>query len=324
MRIAVFGAGAVGTWLGAALARTEHDVVLVARGAHGAALAGAGARLRGDDGTEERVSVVVADPAAVGPVDVVIAAVKAHDLAAAAPQLARLVGPDTIIVGAQNGVPWWYFHGVGGEHEGRVVHAVDPGGAVAAALPPAQALGVVVYVGAQVLEPGVVAVRPEAGLVLGEPDGSASPRLAAVAQALEAAGFPVRRTADIRTEVWTKLMGNASLNLLSVLTRAGTASLATDAGVGPLVRRMMDEVVAIAEAAGARPRISVDERLAITARLGDHRTSTLQDLQAGKRLELDALGAAVLELAGLFAVPAPTLSAVYALADLQARTLGLR
>ncbi|MCW3038809.1 MAG: 2-dehydropantoate 2-reductase, partial [Solirubrobacterales bacterium] len=264
------------------------------------------------------------DPAQVGPVDVVVLAVKAHDLPVAGPAMRPLLGPDTVVLAAQNGVPWWYFHGVGGPRDGRRVEAVDPGGVVSAALPPARALGVVVYLGAQLVAPGVVATRPEAGLVLGEPDGGSSPRLELVAGAMERAGFPVRRTADIRTEVWTKLMGNASLNLVSVLTRAGIGTMAADGGTGPVIARLMGEIVQIADALGAGPRISIDERLAIAGRLGDHKPSTLQDLEAGKRLELGALGAAVVELSDLTGQPAPTLRAVYALADLQARTLGLR
>jgi 2-dehydropantoate 2-reductase len=323
-RFAIMGAGAIGTWLGTALAEAGEDVTLVARGAHLQALQRDGARLR--TATGERTVAVTAsgDPAEVGAVDVVILAVKAHDLPAAGPALAPLLGPETVIVAAQNGVPYWYFHARPGPHEGRRLEAVDPGGVVSAALAPRRVLGSVVYLGASIVEPGVVAVHPEDGLVLGEPDGSASPRLERVAVALEGAGFPVRRSADIRTEVWTKLMGNASFNLVSVLTRAGLGTMASDPGTKPLVAQLMSEIVEIAGAAGARPRISVAERLAIAGRLGDHKSSTLQDLEAGKRLELDALGAAVIEVADLLGVAAPTLRTVYALADLQARTLGLR
>jgi 2-dehydropantoate 2-reductase len=318
------GAGAIGTWMGAALAEAGADTTLIARGAHLEALRAGGARLADTDG--ERVVPVraVGSPAECGPVDIVIVAVKAHDLVAAGPAMVPLLGSDTTIVSAQNGVPWWWFHGVAGPHAGRTVTAVDPDGAVTAALDPARTLGSVVYLGASLAAPGVVRIRPEAGLVLGEPDGTASPRLEQVAGLLQSAGFPVRRTPQIRTEIFTKLMGNASMNLVSVLTRAGLGTMASDAGTGPIIARLMGEIVDIADAHGARPRISIPERLAIAARLGDHKSSTLQDLEAGKRLELDALGAAVVELADLEQVAAPTLRAVYALADLQARTLGLR
>lgn len=319
-RVAVMGAGAIGTWLGAALAEAGEDVTLVARGAHLAALQDHGARLRLADGERAVAVRAVGTPAEVeGPVDVLLLTLKAHDLPAAAAGLRGLVGPDTTVVSAQNGIPWWWFH-----PEPRGVAAVDPDGAIARALPPSQALGAVVYLGGSVPEPGTVATRPEAGLVLGEPDGTASERLEAVASLLERAGFPVRRTGAIRMEVWTKLMGNASFNLVGVLTRAGLGTMATDPGTAAILRQVMEEVVAIASAAGGRPELSVEQRLAVAARLGDHKPSTLQDLEAGKRLELDALGAAVLELADAAGVPVPTLRTVYALADLQARTLGLR
>lgn len=324
VRFAIMGAGAIGTWLGAALAEAGEDVTLIARGAHLQALRRDGARLSTAAG-EHTVRVrAVGDPAEAGSADVVIVAVKAHDLPAAGASLTPLLGPDTVIVAAQNGVPYWYFHARPGPFEGHRLEAVDPGGAVSAALAPRRVLGAVVYLGASILAPGVVAVRPENGLILGEPDGTTSARLERVAAALERAGFPVRRTPDIRTEVWTKLMGNASFNLVSVLTRAGLGTMAGDPGTAPLVARLMEEIVQVAAADGARPQLSIPERLAIAGRLGDHKTSTLQDLEAGKRLELDALGAAVIEVADLLGVAAPTLRAVYALADLQARTLGLR
>lgn len=318
MRWAIFGAGAIGTWVGAALAQSGQDATLVARGAHLEALQAHGARLRHPDGTEEHVPVRAVAPnetAQVGEVDVVVLTVKAHGLVDAAPDVAPLLGPETVLVAAQNGIPWWW-------DRDRPIEAVDPGGALSAALPPERALGAVVYLGGAVPEPGVVAISPEAGLVLGEPDGALSDRLERVAEGLERAGFPVRRSEAIRREVWTKMMGNAAFNLMSVLTRAGIGTMATDPGVAPLVERTMADVLEIA--GPDRPQISIAERLAISARLGDHKPSTLQDLEAGKRLELDALGAAVVELADRAGVEAPTLRAVYALADLQARRLGLR
>jgi 2-dehydropantoate 2-reductase len=166
-----------------------------------------------------------------------------------------------------------------------------------------------------------VETRPEAGLVIGEPDGSTSPRLTAIADALEGAGFPVRRTPDIRTELWTKLMGNAAFNPISILTRAGLGTMASDPGVRAIAARVMQETVEVAGALGAAPAISIEDRLAITARLGDHKTSTLQDLEAGRRLELAAITGAVVELADLTGVAAPTLRTVHALAALLAATL---
>jgi 2-dehydropantoate 2-reductase len=322
MRIAIVGAGAIGTWIGAALARAGHDVALLARGAHLEALRRDGVRVTG---AEEYVvhPLATGDPGQVGPVDAVVLAVKAHDQLAAAPAVGALLGSGTAIVGAQNGIPWWYFHGLAGPYEGRRIAAVDPGGALSDALPPERALGMVVYLGARVAAPGVVEARPEAGLVLGEPGGAPTPRLEAIAGALRDAGFPVRTTPDIRTELWTKLMGNVSFNPVSVLTRAGLGTMASDPGVRAVIARLMEEAVQVARAVGADPTLSIEERIAITERLGEHKTSTLQDLEAGKRLELDALTGAVVELADLTGIAAPTLRAVHALADLEARVLGL-
>ena len=311
MRIAVVGAGAIGTWLAAALSRAGHDVALISRraGLDGVRVTGA----------EDYVAhpLVTGDAGSVGSVDAVILAVKAHDQLAAAPAVQAMLGPRTTIVAAQNGIPWWYF-------PDRVVEAVDPGGALSALLPRERALGMVVYLGASMVEPGVVAVRPEAGLVIGEPSGDDTPRLQAVAGALRDAGFPVRVTGDIRTELWTKLMGNVAFNQISLLTRAGLGTMALDPPVRRIVAAMMAETVEIARATGADPTISIEERLAITERLGDHKTSTLQDLEAGKRLELDAIAAAVVELADVAGLDAPTIRTVTALADLEARQLGLR
>jgi 2-dehydropantoate 2-reductase len=311
MRIAVVGAGAIGTWLAAALSRAGEDVALLSRTA-------------GFDevrvtGTEEYVArpQITADAASIGPVDAVFLAVKAHDQLAAAPSVQAVLGPETSIIAPQNGIPWWYF-------PDRPVQAVDPEGALSALLPRERAVGMVVYLGATLVKQGVVAVRPEAGLVVGEPSGEDTPRLRAIVAALEGAGFPVRVTADIRTELWTKLMGNVAFNQISLLTRAGLGTIALDPAVRRIVAAMMAETVEIARATGADPTISIEDRLAITERLGDHKPSTLQDLEAGKRLELDAIAAAVVELADVAGVDAPTVRIVTALADLEARQLGLR
>ncbi len=324
-RVAVMGAGAIGTWIGAALTEAGVDTTLVARGAHLQALRRDGAQLVADGDGARTVAVRATDePAQVGAVDVLILTVKAHDLPAAAPALAPLMHAGTTVVSGQNGIPWWWFHGVDGGYAGRRVTAVDPHGSVAAALPPERALGAVVYLGAALTAPGVVRIAPEAGLVLGEPDATDSPRLREVAGLLQRAGFPVRTTADIRMEIWTKLMGNASFNLMSVLTGAGIGTMAADHATGPVIAALMGEIVGVAAAFGAAPVISIDERIAIASRLGDHKPSTLQDLEAGKRLELDALGGAVVELADLAGAPAPTLRAIFAAVDLRARKLGLR
>jgi 2-dehydropantoate 2-reductase len=311
MRIAVVGAGAIGSWLGGALARAGHDVTLLARGAHLEAIRVGGLRVVGGGEDYTVFPALVAD----GPVDAVVLATKAHDQLAAAPAVQSLLGPHTPVVAAQNGVPWWYFH-----PDPRRIEAVDPGGALSAAIAPERAIGLVAYLGAAITGPGVVEVRPEAGIDIGEPTGESTPRLQAVAGALREAGFEVREREDIRREIWTKLLGNASFNPISLITRAGLGTMALDPGVREVIARVMAEVMEVARALGAEPAISIEERLAITERLGDHKTSTLQDFEAGKPLELAALVDAVLELAAFAGVAVPTLRTVSALAALSART----
>lgn len=317
MRVAIVGAGSIGLWLGAALDRAGHDVALLARGDSLAGLRRRGIRVRGADGDDYDVHPLATDdPHHVGSVDAVVLAVKAHDQLGAAPIVQALLGPDTVIAVAQNGIPWWYFHGLTGPYEGRHIQAIDPGGALSAALPPDRALGMVVYLGARTPEPGLVETRLEAGLVIGEPDDTPSDRLHRIAATLEESGFPVRITTDIRTELWTKLMGNVSFNPISMLTRAGLGTMAADVGVRAVIARVMEESVEIARAVGADPTISIEDRLAITERLGDHKTSTLQDLEAGKRLELDCMTGAVVELAARMGIDVPHIRAVHACAKL--------
>jgi 2-dehydropantoate 2-reductase len=311
MKIAVVGAGAIGSWLGGALARAGHDTTLIARDAHADAIRAGGLTVRGDGESYTVHPRLEPD----GPVDAVLLTTKAHDQLAAAPLVRELLGPDTPVVAAQNGVPWWYFH-----PEARHIEAVDPGGALSAAIPPQRAIGLVAYLGASLPEPGVVAVRPEAGIDIGEPSGESTDRLRAIAGALREAGFVVREREDIRREIWAKLLGNASFNPISLLTRAGLGSMARDPGTREVIAAVMAETMAVARALGAEPAIAIEERLAITERLGEHRTSTLQDFEAGKPLELAALVEAVLELAAYAGVPVPTLRTVGALAFLADRT----
>jgi 2-dehydropantoate 2-reductase len=320
-RFAVVGAGAIGSWLGGALARAGHDVAFLARGAALEAIRTHGLRIEHPDEAYTVHPRATDDPSQVGEVDAVFLAVKAHAQPAAGPAVHALLaasGPDVPVVGAQNGIPWWYFHGAGGPWDGRRVEASDPGGAVSAAIAPERALGLVVYLGARITAPGVAAVHPEHGLVIGEPNGSSSPRLALVAGALEDAGFPVRVRPDIRAEVWTKLLGNAAFNPVSVLTRASLAAMVRDPEVRALCAAIMGEAMQVAAALGSPVAISIEERLAITERLGEHKPSTLQDLEAGRSLELDAISGAVVELADLVSVAAPALRLVHGLAKLAA------
>ena len=322
MRIAVVGAGAIGGAIAARLALAGHDVALLARGRTLQAVRADGLRLITPASDDTVRPLATDDPGEIGAADAVLLAVKAHQQLAAAGSLGPLLGPDTPVVAAQNGIPWWYFHAHGGPHDGRRVEAVDPGGALSAAIAPERAIGLVAYIGARVAAPGVVEMRPEAGLVLGEPDGSDSPRLRAIAAALAEAGLEARTRPDIRVEIWTKLMGNATFNPISVLTRAGLGEMALHPGTRAVVAQGMRELVAVAAALGAAPTIDIEARLALTERLGDHKTSTLQDLEAGRPLELDAITGAAVELADLTDTDAPALRTIHALADLAARRAG--
>jgi 2-dehydropantoate 2-reductase len=302
MNFGVVGAGGLGTWLGAALARAGHDVVLLGR-------RGVERDSVTVEGEYDAPARLTSDPTALADAELVLLTTKAHDQVGAAAS----IPPDVPVVAVQNGIPWWYFH-----PEARRVESVDGGGALSAAIDASRAIGCVAYLGARLLEPGRVATRPEAGLVIGEPDRSDSPRLQALAGALEEAGFPVRVHPEIRVEIWTKLMGNASFNPISLLTRRGLSSMANHPGIRGLVAEIMREITAIADAYGVAPQIDIEERLEITSGLGDHKPSTLQDLEAGRPLELAAIVHAPLELAEHAGVRVPALRAVSALTDLLA------
>ena len=297
MRFAVVGAGAIGTLLAVRLCAAGFAVALHGRD-------GPLARARCiEGGTEAAASFAVDD----APADVVVLAVKAHQQVEALPSMLPLLAPGGTLVTAQNGIPFWYL-------ADRPVRAVDPDGVLLRAFPASQVTGMVVYLGAVLRSPGVVEARPEAGLVIGD-----GPRAVAVGGALEAAGFPVRTTDAIRMEIWTKLLGNAVFNPMSVLTRAGLGTMASDPGTRAVAAAGMAEAMAVAAAYDAAPQLSIDERLAITARLGDHKTSMLQDFEAGRPLELAAITGAPLELAAAAGVPTPTLHALHALATLASR-----
>ncbi len=321
MRICVFGAGAIGGYLAVRLANSGQDVSVVARGPHLAAIRENGLRLR-IDGSEEVAHLAATDDAAeLGPQDYLFITLKAHSVPPVADRLAPLIGPDTCIVTAMNGVPYWYFHGLEG-WEGRRVEAVDPAGAVSAALPPAQALGCVVYPAAEVDEPGVVRHVDGDRFSLGEPDGSKSERAAALAEAMRAAGFRAPVRPRIRDEIWIKLWGNLAFNPLSALTGETLDVLATRPDLRAIARAMMVEGQAVGEALGVRFAIDVDKRIEGAAAVGAHKTSMLQDLERGRPMEIDALVAAVAELGRLTGIATPTIDTVLALVQARGRTAG--
>jgi 2-dehydropantoate 2-reductase len=324
MKIAVVGAGAIGAYVGAALARGGADVHLVARGAHLQALRGEGIRVRSPRGDFEAAPPATDDPREIGPVDVVFLGLKANCYATAGPLLEALLHDDTAVVAAQNGIPWWYFHGLEGPFAGRRIEAVDPAGAVSHVIPPERAIGCVVYAGTELEAPGIVRHLEGTRFTIGEPDGSLSERCRRFSDAMIAGGLkcPVETT-ELRNEVWVKLMGNVAFNPLSALTRATIAAMCRHEPTRRVVAALMQETVDVAHAVGARPSVSVERRLAGAERVGEHRTSTLQDLEAGKPLELAAIIDAVVELADLTGVETPSLRAVAAASGLLAESLGL-
>jgi 2-dehydropantoate 2-reductase len=257
-----------------------------------------------------------------GPQDYVLVTLKAHSLPSAARQMQPLLGPDTAIVSAVNGIPWWYFHGLGGAYEGRIVQSVDPEGQVSALLPPSRAIGCIVYPAAEVTAPGVIEHSYGDRFSLGEPDGSRSPRAQALSEALIAAGFKAPVRPKIRDELWVKLWGNMAFNPISALTTATLDVLTGDEGQRGVARAIMLEGQRVAEALGVRFAIDVDKRIAGAAEVGAHKTSMLQDLERGRPMEIEALLGAVVELADWVGEAAPISRTVLALVRARARAAG--
>jgi 2-dehydropantoate 2-reductase len=324
MRIAVLGAGAIGAYVGAALARGGADIHVIARGDNLAAMRSRGIRVNSPRGDFEAHPPATDDPAEVGPVDFVFLGLKANCYADAGPLLKPLLHDDTAVIAAQNGIPWWYFHGVDGPYASRRIDAVDPDGAVSRAIPPHRAIGCVVYAGTELEAPGVVRHLEGTRFTIGEPDGSRSERCDRFSEAMIAGGLkcPVETT-ELRNEVWVKLMGNVAFNPVSVLTRATIGAMCRHQPVRQLVTTMMREALAVAAAVGAAPKVSVERRLAGAEKVGEHRTSTLQDLLAGKPLERGPIIEAVIELAEMTDTAVPALRAVGAACGLLAETMGV-
>jgi len=323
MRVSVVGAGAIGGYLGARLALAGHEVVFIARNRNLEAIRASGFKLIEEDGSERVARAVRAEPhmADAGPQDVVLLTVKAHQVHELLPDLRALFGPQTMLVTMINGVPWWYFQRLGGAWEGRRLDSVDPGGVLAAQIEPARIVGGVVYPAAELVAPGVVRVVEGNRFTLGEPDGSRSARIEALSQAFMAAGFKAPVSRDIRSEIWLKLWGNLSFNPISALTQATLQDICRFGPTRELAARMMTEARAVAEALGVRIRITLEQRIAGAEAVGAHKTSMLQDVQAGRAPELAALVGAVIELGQVAGVPTPTIEAVHAATALLARTL---
>ena len=321
MRVAVLGAGAIGAYVGAALHRAGVEVHLVARGPHLAALRAHGVRVLSPRGDFTEHPHATDDPALIGEVDYVFLGLKAHTYASAGPLLKPLLGKDTAVIAAQNGIPWWYFHGLAGHPlENHRIEAVDPGGSVSAVLETSRAIGCVVYCSTEIEEPGVIRHLEGTRFSIGEPAGGVSERCEALSRAMIAGGLKCPVEPNLRDDIWIKLMGNVAFNPLSALTRATMAEICAHDDTRELVATMMAETVAIARAAGSSPEMSIEKRIDGARRVGHHKTSMLQDLEAGKTLEIDAIIGAVVEIADLTRIPAPALRNVYAAIDLLNRT----
>lgn len=319
MKVAVFGAGAIGGYIAAKLGGAGHEVSVVARGAHLRAIRERGLVL--DDGSTVRTLRLRATDRAeeLGPQELVVIAAKGHALPEAAPAIASLIGAETVLLPAQNGIPWWFPYRAGPPLEGKRIAAADPDGRLARHLDPARVIGCVVYMAAAVPEPGRIRFFSGNFLVLGEPDGSASPRLARLAALLAASGIKIETTQRIRDAVWMKLWGNVAFNPLSVLTGADMTRIADDPGVLAVLRAMMQECQAVAERLGTHFDLDVEARIGQARRLGAFKTSMLQDFEAGRPLEIEPLVGAVIELGKVAGVATPMIEAVGALTRLRAR-----
>jgi 2-dehydropantoate 2-reductase len=323
MKICIFGAGAIGGYLGAKLAQAGADVSLVARGPHLAAIKADGLTLLEHGADPVTVQVrASADAADLGPQDYVIVTLKAHSVPAVVGAMQPLIGDRTTIVSGVNGVPWWYFHKIGGDLEGTRLHSVDRGDVQWNGFGPDRVLGCVVYPAAEVSRPGTIRHIEGNRFSLGEPDGAKSDRAVALSQALQSAGLKAPVRPRLRDEIWVKLWGNLSFNPISALTHATLDVLCTDRGTRDVARRMMLEAQEIAEKLGVVFPIDVERRINGGAAVGAHRTSMLQDLDAGRPMEIDALVGSVQELGRITATPTPTLDTVLALIALRGRVSG--
>jgi 2-dehydropantoate 2-reductase len=323
MRVAVLGSGAIGAYVGAALHRGGTEVHLIARGAHLEAIRSNGVKVLSPRGDFEARTPATDDPAEVGPVDYVFLGLKANSYASAGPLIEPLLHDRTVVVAAQNGIPWWYFLGLKGPYEGRRIETVDPDGSVTQVLSLERAVGCVVYCSTELEGPGVVRHLEGTRFSIGEPVGGRSERCETFSAAMVAGGLKCPVEADIRTDIWIKLLGDAAFNPVSALARATMVEIATHQGTRAMVRLMMEESLEITAAVGCHPDISVDKRINGAERVGGHKTSMLQDLEKDKPLELDIILAAVVELADLTGTTAPTLRAVHAVADLLATKVGV-
>jgi 2-dehydropantoate 2-reductase len=322
MKVAIFGAGAIGGMMGVKLAAAGADVTFIARGPHLAAMQTKGVTMHSGGQTITVYPRCLADAGEAGVQDYVIITLKAHGLPGAAPQIAKMMGPETALVTGVNGVPYWYFYGLEGPWKDRRVSNVDPAGTLWDVLPPSQAIGCVVYPAAEVVEPGVIEHTYGDRFSLGEPDGSRSPRITALSELLISAGLKAPVRPRIRDEIWVKLWGNLCFNPISALTGSTLDRITARPDLRALCRAMMGEAQIVAEALGVKFAVSLEKRIDGAAEVGVHKTSMLQDLERGRPMEIDALLGAVVELGGVTGHAMPNCEAVLALVRERARVAG--
>ena len=319
MKFLIVGAGAIGAYIGARMARAGFDVALFARGPHLKAMQEHGVQVKSAEGDFQVQPRIVGSLEEAGPADVVFLGVKAHSLPQLVLQLHFVLGPDTTVVSTQNGIPWWYFQGFGGEWEGLRLERIDPGGVISAAIEARRVVGSIVYFSTEITAPGVVQHTDGNRISLGEPDGTRSDRCRKIAEALVASGLRCPITTHLRQEIWVKIMGNASLNPVSALTRSTLVQMVRDPGVSEVIRNIMQEVEAVSRKLGMELPVSIDQRMAGAEKVGEHKTSMLQDLEAGRPMELEALVGSVVELGERVGVPMAYTRTVYSCAKLLAQ-----
>jgi 2-dehydropantoate 2-reductase len=316
MRFLIAGAGAIGGYIGAKLARAGEDVTLFARGPHLQAMCARGLRVISADGDFEVRPRVIGDLREAGPADVIFLGVKAHGLTQLAPQITPLIGENTSIVSTQNGVPWWYFQFENGEYANLHLERVDPGGVIARSIDCRRVIGSIAYFSTDIAEPGVIRHNEGNRISIGEPDGARSDRARAIAERLVKAGLRAPLTARIRHEIWVKILGNAAFNPISALTRATLEQIVHDRETCSLARNIMSEAEAVAAKLGMELPVSIEQRIAGAEKVGAHKTSMLQDLEAGRPMEIEAIVGAVVELGDRLGVAMPHTRSVYACAKL--------
>lgn len=314
MKFAVLGAGAIGAYVGAALARGGADVTLIARGAHLRAMQEHGVRVSSPRGDFEAHPAATDDLDAIGDADAVFIGLKAHSLPALAPSIGRALKPGAAVIAAQNGIPWWYFQSTPGLFADTILESVDPGGTIAKSIPPKAVIGCVIYCSTEIVAPGVIRHIEGTRFPIGEPDGALSDRCARISEAFKAGALRCPVEAAIREHIWLKLIGNAAFNPVSALTGATLGELGEAPEMVELLRAIIEECTLVASRLGIELPVSTERRLQAGIAVGDHKTSMLQDLEAGKPLELDCITGAVIELAAKVAVEIPHTAAVNACA----------